>query len=470
MVEQSKQKQKLLQELVGNESETNEINLSPEKLADSINEDIKNRYQGLIEEESDTLNVWESNEIIKQLDAEKAISEIDMDQLVIDDPTEKLLGILPSNTLTINGESNAISSLIISPIPVALLTLVSGIIFIQKKDAILQFLLDEDGPVEQLMEKLGLAKPKVSENTIFLHNRTLENMRRLAKSAQAVDNSKFTNHEFLLFAKIKFCLEYNREEYEGLKHSIHLFKSAVKAQKSYVIISQIESMCQGTKQKEFYDYVYEKLEKFDDSEIFKTQINQKLIEILPQIKTEQGKDKLQIYAKELICLADNIFSLQLFSWFNKKQLQEFSTLTSILEMINNLKETDVINLKTLTCLVMVHYENFEALGHIIDVTGKKSSPDIYARIIQYIALEERQKQSYGKFEQLINIMRQWYPLYQAIKGIREEYPVKDYRQPKDFAKVIPGMNLYQKYRNSLKDKKTGYHYINFGEEIEAVGG
>ncbi|MGK7956862.1 MAG: hypothetical protein AB4063_16680, partial [Crocosphaera sp.] len=60
------------------------------------------------------------------------------------------------------------------------------------------------------------------------------------------------------------------------------------------------------------------------------------------------------------------------------------------------------------------------------------------------------------------------PLYQAIKGIREEYPEKDYRQPKDFTKVIPGMNLYHKYRNSLKDKKTGYHYINFGEETEAV--
>ena len=87
------------------------------------------------------------------------------------------------------------------------------------------------------MEKMGLAKPKVSETAIFLHNRTLENAKILAKYAQSVDNNKFSNNEFWLFAKIKFCLEYNQEEYEGLKHSINLFKSAVKAHKAYVIIS-----------------------------------------------------------------------------------------------------------------------------------------------------------------------------------------------------------------------------------------
>ncbi len=471
MVEQSKEQQKLLQELVGKDQEPNILNLSPEKIADPINKNIKNRYQGLIEqEELETLSVWESNEIIKQLDAEKSISEIDVNQLVVDDPTQKILGILPSNTINLNRESFFSNSLMISPISVALLTLVSGIIFIQKKDAISQLLFDEDGLFDQIMEKLGLAKPKVSETAIFLHNQTVENAKILAKSAQAVDNNKFSNNEFLLFAKIKFCLEYNREEYEGLKHSIHLFKSAVKAQKSYVVISQIESMCQGIKQKEFYDYVYQKLEKFDDSETFKEQINQKLIEILPQIRTEEGKHKLQTYATELICLSENIFSLQLFSWFNKQQLKEFSILKSITEIISSLKETDVINLKALTCLVIANYDDFEALGHIIGVTDKKSSPDIYARIIQYIALEERHNNAYNQFEQLINVMRQWYPLYQAIIGIREEYPEKDYKKPKDFIQEIPGIALYHKYRNYLTDQKTGYSYIDFGEETDPVGG
>ena len=65
-------------------------------------------------------------------------------------------------------------------------------------------------------------------------------------------------------------------------------------------------------------------------------------------------------------------------------------------------------------------------------------------------------------------MRQWYPLYQTIKGIREEYPQKNYRKPKDFIKTIPGMDLYNKYQNYLTDKKTGYRYIDFANEIESA--
>ena len=262
--------------------------------------------------------------------------------------------------------------MIISPIPVALLTLVSGIIFIKKKDAIFWYLLGEDGLLEQITEKLGLAKPKVSDTSIFLHNRNLETAKIFAKSAKSVDNTKLSKDEFLLFAKIKFCLEHDREEYEGIKESISLFKSAMKAQKSYVIISELESAGQGIKQKEFYDYAERTLENFDDSETFTT-----------------------------------FQSVE--SWFN---LKNFLVLKSINENITNLQETDVVSLKALTCLVMANYDDFEALGDIIDVKGKKSNPDTYAKIIQYIALGERHKNSYGQFEQLINFMRQWYPIYQ----------------------------------------------------------
>ena len=90
MAEQSKQKEKLLKEALGTDPETNEVNLSPEKIADLINKDLKNRYQGLMEEEElDTLKILESNEIIKELDSGKPISEIDVDQLVVDSPFEK---------------------------------------------------------------------------------------------------------------------------------------------------------------------------------------------------------------------------------------------------------------------------------------------------------------------------------------------------------------------------------------------
>ncbi|EAZ90898.1 hypothetical protein [Crocosphaera chwakensis] len=120
MAKQETQKQKLLQELIGKDQETNQINLSPEKIADPINKNLKDRYHGLVEEEEkDTLNVWESNEIIKQLDAEKSISDINVDQLLVDDPTQKIIGTLTSSNLNIAGESPSLGSVVISPIPVA---------------------------------------------------------------------------------------------------------------------------------------------------------------------------------------------------------------------------------------------------------------------------------------------------------------------------------------------------------------
>lgn len=50
MVEKSQQKQKLLQELVGKDQGKNQINLLPKKIADPINKNLQNRYQGLIEQ------------------------------------------------------------------------------------------------------------------------------------------------------------------------------------------------------------------------------------------------------------------------------------------------------------------------------------------------------------------------------------------------------------------------------------
>ncbi|CCQ61163.1 hypothetical protein [Crocosphaera watsonii] len=53
-----------------------------------------------------------------------------------------------------------------------------------------------------------------------------------------------------------------------------------------------------------------------------------------------------------------------------------------------MQETDVVSLKALTCLVMANYDDFEALGDIIDVKGKKSNPDTYAKIIHILPLEK----------------------------------------------------------------------------------
>lgn len=441
----------------------NEITLSPEKIANPINNNLKNRYEGIIEKKLDTLSIFKSYQIVKEIESGKTATEIDVDELDNNDPNQQIAAILTSNNFGFNRNYQTVENFEFSPFSIILMTLVTGVIAIQQKNVIVEVLFGENGISEQILNSLGLKKPKVSETDIFLHNRALKDAKTLAKLAQSVDNEKFSKHEFLLFAKIKFCLHHNQNEYQELKESIQLFKDAIKVQKSYQTISQIESMCQGIKQNEFYSYVYREMKTIDNLQTFHKRINSKLSEILPHVKTEEGKSNLQNYIQELSYVCQNEFMFNLFASFSQKQLEKFSILKSIAEVTDSLKGKDIIELKALTCLVMVHYDNFEILGEMINITGKKSSPDTYARIIQYIILEKRHQQSYDKFDQLMNAMRQWYPYYQSIVGLRDEYSQTEYTIPKDFTQEIPGIELYHKYKNYLTDKKTGYTYIDFGE-------
>ncbi|MEB3310663.1 MAG: hypothetical protein VKJ02_10555, partial [Snowella sp.] len=164
--------------------------------------------------------------------------------------------------------------------------------------------------------------------------------------------------------------------------------------------------------------------------------------------------------------AESPFALKLFVKFKDYHLDDFSTLRTVSELISSLKSSDVENLKTLTYLVMAHYDDFEAIGQIIGITEKRSSPDTYARMFQYIALSHQYQVSFIKFQQLVQVLRQWYKPYKLILDIREEHPPETYRQPKDFQQNIPGLPLYLKYKNYLTDQKSGYTYIDFGEESE----
>lgn len=411
---------------------------SPQPLAEPINKNIRDRYYGLVEEE-----VGQKPQA----------------------PTETITSFLPSQD-SVTGPNNP--SIIASPVTIlTIMVLGSGAVLLIKRNQILSNFQNEIGFAEKLMERWGLIKQKVSETAVFLHNQELKEAQVLANSAQAIDNEKFSQQEFLLFAKIKYCLAYNIAEYEGLNQSIQRFQSALQTQKGYINIEQIELTCQGSKQKEFYQFIHNFLDSLPDREVFRSQMQHKLSELLVQIKTTEGKHNLQAYGQELYRLADHQFSLQLLLSF-KGQNHNFSILKEISEIVDNIGEKEAIDLKSLTCLIMVHYNTFEQLGKIIGVTGKQSHPDTYARMLQYIALNRRHQNSFAKFEQLIAIMRQWYPSYQAIVGIRQEYLADIYRQPQQFTDQIPGLNIYLKYKNSLSDHKTGYTFIDFGEEKEAA--
>ena len=73
--------------------------------------------------------------------------------------------------------------------------------------------MGEDGLVDDLLGKIG--KQEVPENVLFLHTQHMTELKVFGKTAQAIDDEKFTEKEFLTFVKMQYLLRNDLNEYEG---------------------------------------------------------------------------------------------------------------------------------------------------------------------------------------------------------------------------------------------------------------
>ncbi len=435
-----------------------------QETVDPLNQKMKERYQEVIpsSELNGTINKIQSEKLIQHHDKygnfDGALTPQNLPKM-----QSQQLGMTSSNENSWENIWGDYSSII------AVLVLGIGLLCFKAADGHIklnEFFFGDDGLYRKLLEKIGQGKEKVSESSLFLHNKALKEVQKFASAVSRIDNEKFGQQEFLLFAKVQFCLSNNVGEYADLKENLEFFQASLQAQSSYITIHQIELSSQGSKQQEFYHYTYSQLKEDPEAEYLIVNLQKKLAEILPQIKTEQGKTTLQAYTKAISELSESPFALKLLIKFKELHLDDFSNLRNISELINNLKGQEVENLNTLVYLVMANYDDFEAIADIIGITEKQSSPDTFARLIQYIALSQRHQASFRDFQRLIQVLRQWHKPYTTLLELRKEHPSEQYWQPKDFAKEISGCYFYQKYKDSLTDQKTGYSYIDFEEEVE----
>ena len=323
--------------------------------------------------------------------------------------------------------------------------------------------MGEDSLVEDLLEKFS--KEEVSESARFLHNREMTDLKVFAKTAEAIDNEKFGNDEFLVFVKMQYLLRRDMNEYQGLYGSLQLLKVAIDAKDCFIAIDQTELRYRGSKQQDFYKFIEVLLKDHENKTAFREQVHMRLADLLPQVKTEEGKTALQSYAKYLDQLSDNELGLKLLSLFKTYDLADYSILRIISDLIQSLGKRDLLDFKGLVSLVMVNYELFEKLRDIIGLSPGQSTPETYTLMIQFIALSNRHAISYLKFDDLIKVMRKWFKPYQSVMGIRQEHSPNKYKQPQEFKESIPGLEIYNKYKKWLTDKKTGMVFIDFGDAV-----
>ncbi len=292
-------------------------------------------------------------------------------------------------------------------------------------------------------------KPQVLESDAFLHSRNFEKLAQIANQAENLNADKFGNTEFTAFFKIKSYIARSMGEYTNLDEIIELLKISIDTQNSFATIDSTESRHCSSSQQELYKFVNTLYEQNLDHDTFKERVDVKLQEILPKLKTDEGREVLQTYAKEVAKVARHPLAIKLLLSFKKYNLADYSILRSVSNTVNLLDGEDLLNLDGLMVLVMVKYEVFEKLGPIVGVAEEHNRPETYSKMLQYIGLKSRHEGSYEKFQEFLITLKQWEISYKTVCNVREKYDAKEYRLPKDFTAEVPGAALYRKYKDSF---------------------
>lgn len=317
-------------------------------------------------------------------------------------------------------------------------------------------------------------KETIPELSVNLHDQALGELRVLGSIAKTLDTPAFDDPDFQFYIKTCSLFASNKGQYQGLKDSSELLNVAVQAQSSFLKIEQTELRYRSSKQQEYYkfvlDFLGEKFAQEEDNknelgqvnigikstkkqyspEEFKQKIRAKLAEIKPTIKTEQGQQALEDYTDSLEILAqDKELGLKLLYLFKKFNLTDFSVLRVISEMVAYLQDKDMRHTKAIQDLVMKNQEIFLSVGRIIGVPKESETAEIYARMLQFLALSRKHENTSKPFFRLLDLLRQWKTFYTTVHDIREEYPANKYQLPEKFKAEIPGLNTYEKYEEYL---------------------
>ena len=304
-------------------------------------------------------------------------------------------------------------------------------------------LFGEEGIIDDFLTKFR--KVEVGEAIISFHNREMMDIRFLAKTAQSLDNEKFDNPDFSLFIKLKYLFIQGMNEFRGLTKSMRLLQVAITAKESFIKIDQTEQRYRGLKQQEVYQCVEQQLQKHhNDTIYFRQEVEGKLTQMMPQVKTKEGKLALQAYGQSLRNISKHKLGIKLLARFKSHQLQDYSILQHLSDILDSLGKNDLADPKTVMRVITVNARLFETLADSIDLPESSRNPEAYSKIIQYIALERKYREEVLGFEELLKVMRRWYPIYKVIIGIRAQHPPSEYRQPKVFQQPIPGENIYLK--------------------------
>ena len=294
-------------------------------------------------------------------------------------------------------------------------------------------------------------KPSIPERSLNLHNEAFQEISRISRKAKSIDDDKFGNEEFKTLIHFKVDVAKGTEGYKELNYKVELLRAAIVAQKSFLKLESAELRYRSRKQQEFYKYIADNLEEDLDKEDFAKKIKKKQAEILPLINTEEGREAIHSYAREINEISKYELGLKLLSLFKKYDLKDFSIIRDISGIVEGLQGSDLLEPKRLVLTVKEYYDVFEKIAPVLEISKAESTPATYARILQIVGLVHRHGDSYSKFKELIRLLHKWEQPHETVTMVREQFNAREYKLPPELQKEIPGANVHEKYAEYLAD-------------------
>lgn len=295
----------------------------------------------------------------------------------------------------------------------------------------------------------SLKKSEIPEATVDLYQSSYVKLKNISAILKTIDNIKFTNKEFIDFLKLNRQFEQETGPFAELKNSIELLRVALETKESFLKIEATETSYRSFSQQEFYQNIYDLLEKDLPVEEFREKAQRELNNVIPKIKSDRGQAAIQSYVNQLDIVSEDKLGLKLLYFFKQYDMSSFSILRSVADIADSFYEKDIDSLREFRVVVQVHADIFLKLGKIIRVPKTKNVPETYAVILHYIALRNRHQESFSQFQQLLNLLRQWQKVYNSLITILQEYPSEEYKQPLIFKEPIPAIDIYNKYQSHV---------------------
>ncbi len=291
-----------------------------------------------------------------------------------------------------------------------------------------------------------VSQQTVSESEVLKHKQVMDSMTILINKVQKLKSQQFSDPKFIDFVKIQSELSRTQDDRNSLMLAAELLAAGIESKDIFLDIQATEARYRNTASQKIYDAVHGLFHRNLEPAAFMVALNKKTADVLADIETDSLKQAMHQYLGQIDHLSQGRFSFQFFTLFQSSQEADYAVLKTASELIDTCKQGDRHDVDQLNRQVRIQYSFFEKLGRILGIPAHKRLPETYARLIQYVALNDQYKQFYPQFRQVLILLEKWHKHYTKAISIRQQFHPDEYKLPKEFKQDLPGVEVYEYFR------------------------